>query len=106
VARRIDYKGHVCEQQDVLKRWPSIATLFQLGVPTAPMPTCGLPENNKGLAEAKPKFLLVGRVGIEPTTNGLRVQATRATSKRKAKKANRFLAGVGAPGSRPNLSRT
>ena len=36
------------------------------------MPTCGLPEKNKGLAEAKPKFLLVGRVGIEPTTNGLR----------------------------------
>jgi hypothetical protein len=27
---------------------------------------------NMGLAEAKPKFLLVGRVGIEPTTNGLR----------------------------------
>ena len=38
------------------------------------MPTCGLPEKNKGLAEAKPKFLLVGRVGIEPTTNGLHVQ--------------------------------
>ena len=31
------------------------------------------PGKNKGLAEAKPKFLLVGRVGIEPTTNGLRV---------------------------------
>ena len=36
------------------------------------MPTCGLPEKNKGLAEAKPKYFLVGRVGIEPTTNGLR----------------------------------
>ena len=37
------------------------------------MPTCGLPEKNKGLAEAKPKFLLAGRVGIEPTTNELEV---------------------------------
>ena len=44
-----------------------------LGIGPA-MPTCGLPEKNKGLAEAKPKFLLVGHVGIEPTTNGLRVE--------------------------------
>jgi len=31
--------------------------------------THGLPKNKKGQAEAKPLKLLVGRVGIEPTTN-------------------------------------
>jgi len=41
-----------------------------------PMPTCGLPEKNKGLAEAKPKFLLVGRVGIEPTSEGFGALST------------------------------
>jgi hypothetical protein len=40
-----------------------------------PIPTCGLPRKHKAPAEPEAKCLknLVGRVGIEPTTNGLRV---------------------------------
>jgi len=38
--------------------------------------------------------LMVGRVGIEPTTNGLRVQGTRAPGARKPKKRNGGFAGV------------
>ena len=32
--------------------------------------------NEKGLHRCKPLELLVGRVGIEPTTNGLRVRCS------------------------------
>ena len=41
-----------------------------------------------------PRVLLVGRVGIEPTTNGLRVQGTCAPGARKPKKRNGGFAGV------------
>jgi len=37
---------------------------------------------------------MVGRVGIEPTTNGLRVQGTRAPGARKPKKRNGGFADV------------
>ena len=50
--------------------------------------------------------VLVGRVGIEPTTNGLRVQRTRVTGARKGKKRNGRLARERTPALRPNLCRT
>ena len=50
--------------------------------------------------------VLVGRVGIEPTTNGLRVQDTRARARRKPMKRNGRFAGTRTAAPRPNLCRT
>jgi hypothetical protein len=55
---------------------------------------------------AKPLKVLVGRVGIEPTTNGLRVRRTRAPGARKLKKRNGGFAGARTAAPRPNLCRT
>jgi len=55
---------------------------------------------------AKPLKVLVGRVGIEPTTNGLRVQGTRAGAGRKPQKRNGDFAGTRIVSPRPNLCRT
>ena len=55
---------------------------------------------------ASPRVLLVGRVGIEPTTNGLRVQGTRAGAGRKPKNSNDRFARERTAAPRPNLCRT
>ena len=55
---------------------------------------------------AKPLKVLVGRVGIKPTTNGLRVQGTRAGAGRKPQKRNGDFAGTRIVSPRPNLCRT
>ena len=55
---------------------------------------------------AKPLSVLVGRVGIEPTTNGLRVQGTRETQLRKFKNRKTFRGRGPVLGCRPNLCRT
>ena len=67
---------------------------------------CDVSKAQGAGGQANPSILLVGRVGIEPTTNGLRVQRTRVTGARKGKKRNGRLARERTPALRPNLCRT
>ena len=57
-------------------------------------------------ADTRPPETRRPGVGIEPTTNGLRVQVTRAGAGRKPKNRNVSFTGARAAAPRPNLCRT
>ena len=89
--------------------YSAASSLFAEGWSDIPRARCTITRElhkEKGLARRssrKSLIMLVGRVGIEPTTNGLRVRGTRAGAGRKPMKRNGRFAGTRTAAPRHNL---
>ena len=111
-GQSVDHRARPSVSQVFSFSTSSVRPMPRGGVVDQDAPPCAIPNQRavqkKTRAQhlrAKPLKVLVGRVGIEPTTNGLRVRGTGARARRKPRKRNGRFVCTRTAAPQPNLCR-